>query len=204
LDSGKSLPNPDSLLINGQKNAAVFTGLAGNHFNQQTPWLWNTHHSFRFPFKLELSMVINFGTLKLFSGKTYKFRVSNVGLSTSFNFRIQGHDLKLIEVEGAHTMMDSYSSIDVHVGQSFTVLVTLKGPISDYAIIASTRFTGPIVLTTTATLRYAGSNTKAPIPLPQGPPTNDVQWSMQQARTIRYYFFIYFTKFISSKINKKS
>jgi len=149
-------------------------------------------------------MVINFGTLKLFSGKTYKFRVSNVGLSTSFNFRIQGHDLKLIEVEGAHTMMDSYSSIDVHVGQSFTVLVTLKGPISDYAIIASTRFTGPIVLTTTATLRYAGSNTKAPIPLPQGPPTNDVQWSMQQARTIRYYFFIYFTKFISSKINKKS
>ncbi|XP_014509508.1 L-ascorbate oxidase homolog [Vigna radiata var. radiata] len=146
LDSGKHLPDPDSLLINGQKNAAVFTGLPG---------------------------------------KTYKLRVSNVGLSTSFNFRIQGHDLKLIEVEGAHTIMESYSSLDVHVGQSVTVLVTLNGPIADYAIIASSRFTGPNLLTTTATLRYAASNTKSPIPLPQGPPINDVQWSMEQARTIR-------------------
>jgi len=112
--------------------------------------------------------------------------VSNVGLSTSFNFRIQGHEMKLIEVEGAHTIMESYNSLDVHVGQSVTVLVTFNGPIADYAIIASTRFTGPSLLTTTATLRYAGSNTKSPIPLPQGPPTNDVQWSMEQARTIRY------------------
>ncbi|WVZ25247.1 hypothetical protein V8G54_003791 [Vigna mungo] len=146
LDSGKHLPDPDSLLINGQKNAAVFTGLPG---------------------------------------KTYKLRVSNVGLSTSFNFRIQGHDLKLIEVEGAHTIMESYTSLDVHVGQSVTVLVTLNGPIADYAIIASSRFTGPNLLNTTAILRYAGSNTQSPIPLPQGPPTNDVQWSMEQARTIR-------------------
>ncbi|CAJ1942717.1 unnamed protein product [Sphenostylis stenocarpa] len=146
LDAGKSLPYPDALLINGQKNAAVFTGLAG---------------------------------------KTYKFRVSNVGLSTSFNFRIQGHELKLIEVEGAHTIQESYKSLDVHVGQSVTVLVTLSGLISDYAIIASSRFTGPSVLTTTATLRYAGSSSKAPIPLPQGPETNDVQWSMEQVRTIR-------------------
>jgi len=94
--------------------------------------------------------------------------------------------MKLIEVEGAHTIMESYNSLDVHVGQSVTVLVTFNGPIADYAIIASTRFTGPSLLTTTATLRYAGSNTKSPIPLPQGPPTNDVQWSMEQARTIRY------------------
>jgi len=35
LDIGKSLPNPDSLLINGQQNGAVFSGLAGNHFHQQ-------------------------------------------------------------------------------------------------------------------------------------------------------------------------
>ena len=136
--------------------------------------------------------------MKLFTGKTYKLRVSNVGLSTSFNFRIQGHDLKLIEVEGAHTIMESYNSLDVHVGQSVTVLVTLHGPTSDYAIIASTRFTGPSVLTATATLRYAGSNTKAPIPLPQGPPTNDVQWSMEQARSIRYciYFYLFYKTYL--------
>ncbi|KHM99212.1 L-ascorbate oxidase like [Glycine soja] len=58
-------------------------------------------------------------------------------------------------------------------------------PISDYTIVASSRFTDPIVLTTTATLRYSGSNSKAPIPLPSGPATNDVEWSIKQARTIR-------------------
>lgn len=62
-------------------------------------------------------MVINFGSkLNNFSGKTYKFRVSNVGMSTSFNFRIQGHLLKIIEVEGSHTIQESYDSLDVHVG----------------------------------------------------------------------------------------
>ncbi|KAI4386701.1 hypothetical protein MLD38_004610 [Melastoma candidum] len=54
-------------------------------------------------------------------GKTYLFRVSNTGLSKSFNFRIQGHTLKLVEVEGSHTIQNVYDSIDVHVGQSIAV-----------------------------------------------------------------------------------
>ncbi|XP_041005220.1 L-ascorbate oxidase homolog [Juglans microcarpa x Juglans regia] len=116
-------------------------------------------------------------------GKTYKFRVSNVGIETSINFRIQGHALKLIEVEGAHTLQDTYQSLDVHVGQSLAVLVTLNGPSKDYFIVASTRFTKPI-LTTTAYLRYAGSTTQASGPLPTGP-TYHIHWSMKQARTIR-------------------
>ncbi|KAG5028679.1 hypothetical protein JHK87_012193 [Glycine soja] len=73
----------------------------------------------------------------------------------------------------------------VFIGEAVTVLVTLSAPISDYTIVASSRFTDPIVLTTTATLRYSGSNSKAPIPLPSGPATNDVEWSIKQARTIR-------------------
>ncbi|GMY11697.1 L-ascorbate oxidase homolog [Fagus crenata] len=116
-------------------------------------------------------------------GKTYKFRVSNVGIATSINFRIQGHVLKLIEVEGAHTLQENYESIDVHVGQSIAVLVTLNESTKDYFIVASTRFTKPI-LNTTATLRYAGSNTGASGPLPIGP-TYQIHWSMKQARTIR-------------------
>ncbi|KEH20499.1 putative L-ascorbate oxidase [Medicago truncatula] len=116
------------------------------------------------------------------AGKTYKFRVSNVGMATSINFRIQGHSLKLIEVEGAHTLQETYESLDVHVGQSMTVLVTLDKSIGDYYIVASTRFTNPI-LTTTATLRYSGSNSKASGLLPVGP--TDVEWSIKQARTIR-------------------
>lgn len=127
--------------------------------------------------------LIRFGWVGFFSGKTYKFRVSNVGIETSINFRIQGHGLKLIEVEGAHTLQDTYQSLDVHVGQSVAVLVTLNGSAMDYFIIASTRFTKPI-LTTTAYLRYAGSKTQASGPLTTGP-TYEIHWSMKQARTIR-------------------
>ncbi|KAM3286283.1 hypothetical protein P3S67_025082 [Capsicum chacoense] len=52
----------------------------------------------------------------------------------------------------------------------------------DYYIVASTRFTKPI-LTVTAILHYQGSNIPASKPLPVGP-TYQVQWSMKQARTI--------------------
>ncbi|CAA7035819.1 unnamed protein product [Microthlaspi erraticum] len=116
-------------------------------------------------------------------GKTYKFRVSNVGIETSINFRIQNHTMTLIEVEGAHTLQESYESLDVHVGQSVTVLVTLKASVRDYYIVASTRFTKPI-LNTTASLRYVGSKNAASGPLPIGP-TYHIHWSMKQARTIR-------------------
>ncbi|GLU19973.1 hypothetical protein SLE2022_361930 [Rubroshorea leprosula] len=117
-------------------------------------------------------------------GKTYKFRISNVGITTSINFRIQGHTMILIEVEGAHTMQDVYESLDIHVGQSVAVLVTLHSPqLKDFYIVASTRFTKPF-LTTTAILHYSGSNTPASLPLPIGP-TYQVHRSMKQARTIR-------------------
>ncbi|CAN1225281.1 L-ascorbate oxidase homolog [Linum grandiflorum] len=69
-------------------------------------------------------------------------------------------------------------------GQSVTVLVRLHAPVvKDYFIVASSRFTKPI-LTTTAILKYAGSTTPASNPLPIGP-TYHLHWSMKQARTIR-------------------
>ena len=126
-----------------------------------------------------------------------------MGIATSINFRIQGHVLKLIEVEGAHTLQETYESLDIHVGQSVAVLVTLNGSPKDYFIVASTRFTKPI-LTTTAILRYAGSNIAASQPLPIGP-TYQIHWSMKQARTIRFicllkiffFFFFFFYLFVS-------
>ncbi|KAJ0096808.1 hypothetical protein Patl1_28775 [Pistacia atlantica] len=118
------------------------------------------------------------------SGKTYMFKISNVGLSTSFNFRIQGHTMKLVEVEGSHTIQNIYDSLDVHVGQSLSVLVTLNQSPKDYYIVASTRFTKQ-VLTATAVLHYANSKAPASGPLPAAP-SNQLHWSMQQARTFRW------------------
>ncbi|KAJ4714954.1 L-ascorbate oxidase-like [Melia azedarach] len=144
LDSGKSLPFPDGVLING----LTHTTFSGDQ------------------------------------GKTYMFRISNVGLSTSFNFRIQSHTMKLVEVEGSHTVQKLYDSLDVHLGQSITVLVTLNQPPKDYYIVASTRFTEKI-LTATAVLRYTNSQSPASGPLPAGP-TTDVHWSMKQAESFRW------------------
>ncbi|KAL5984103.1 hypothetical protein ACLOJK_018205 [Asimina triloba] len=116
-------------------------------------------------------------------GKTYRFRISNVGLENSLNFRIQGHKMKLVEVEGTHTVQTEYSSLDVHVGQSYSVLVLADQPAQDYYIVASSRFT-TTVLTTTAVLHYANSAGPVSGP-PPGGPTIQIDWSLNQARSIR-------------------
>lgn len=116
-------------------------------------------------------------------GKTYRLRISNVGLRNSLNFRIQGHSMKLVEVEGTHTVQTSLDWLDVHVGQSYSVLVTADQPPSDYQIIVSTRFEYT-VLTTTALLRYAASTGPSSAPLLPAP--TDVQSSLGQARSVRY------------------
>ncbi|XP_062188375.1 L-ascorbate oxidase homolog [Phragmites australis] len=117
-------------------------------------------------------------------GKTYRFRVTNVGLATSLNIRFQGHTMKLVEVEGSHTMQTTYSSLDVHLGQSYSVLLTADQPGFDYAIVVSTRFTSKII-SSTAILHYTNSAGKAPGPLPGGP-TIQIDWSLNQARSIRW------------------
>ncbi|KAG8368032.1 hypothetical protein BUALT_Bualt15G0003000 [Buddleja alternifolia] len=116
-------------------------------------------------------------------GKTYRLRISNVGLRNSLNFRIQGHMMKLVEVEGTHTVQTTISSLDVHVGQSYSVLVTADQPPQDYYIAVSTRFTTQ-VLTTTGVLHYTNSRKPVSGPPPPGP-TTDIQWSLNQARSVR-------------------
>ncbi|KAL3627461.1 hypothetical protein CASFOL_028824 [Castilleja foliolosa] len=122
-------------------------------------------------------------TFTVEQGKTYRFRISNVGTATSINFRIQGHLMKLVEVEGSHTIQNTYSSLDVHLGQSYSVLVTCNQPAKDYYVVVSSRFTSR-VLTTTAVLHYRNSFMKVSGPLPGGP-TTQIDWSLNQARTIR-------------------
>ncbi|PPS11581.1 hypothetical protein GOBAR_AA09057 [Gossypium barbadense] len=116
-------------------------------------------------------------------GKTYRLRISNVGLQNSLNFRIQNHRLTLVEVEGTHTLQTTYSSIDLHLGQSCSVLFKADQPAKDYYIAVSTRFTSR-VLTSTAILRY--SNSAGPVSgPPPGGPTIQIDWSLNQARSIR-------------------
>ncbi|XP_010532249.1 PREDICTED: monocopper oxidase-like protein SKS1 [Tarenaya hassleriana] len=163
LDSGKELGMPDGVLINGKG-----------------------------PFKYNSSVPdgIEYETVHVDPGKTYRIRVHNVGVSTSLNFRIQEHKLLLVEAEGHYTSQANFTDFDIHVGQSYSFLVTMdQNATSDYYIVASARFVNETVwqrVTGVAILHYSNSKGPASGPLPA--PTTDVsnQWSaMNQPRAIR-------------------
>lgn len=133
---------------------------------------------------------IDHATFNVDPGKTYRIRVHNVGISTSLNFRIQNHNLLLVETEGTYTVQQNYTSLDIHVGQSYSFLVTMdQNASSDYYMVASARFVNKSSwarVTGVAILHYSNSKGKASGPLPD--PPNDVynpSFSMNQARSIR-------------------
>ncbi|PSS04071.1 Monocopper oxidase-like protein [Actinidia chinensis var. chinensis] len=165
LNAGKDLGMPDGVLINGKG-----------------PYRYNT------------TLVpdgIEYETIDVHPGKTYRIRVHNVGMSTSLNFRIQNHNLLLAEAEGSYTVQQNYTSLDIHVGQSSSFLVTMdQNASTDYYIVASARFVNESLwkrVTGVAILRYSNSKGKASGPLPDAPNDQfDKTFSMNQARSIRW------------------
>ncbi|KAK1697678.1 hypothetical protein QYE76_014375 [Lolium multiflorum] len=121
------------------------------------------------------------------AGRTYRLRVSNVGARTSLCFRVQGHKMLLVEAEGAYTAQKLYASLDVHPGQSFSVLVTADQPPRAYYMVVSSLFVGP-ELYGVGTIRYAGANEHPPsgnAPLDERSSHNSYNRSMEQAKSIR-------------------
>ncbi|XP_078446165.1 monocopper oxidase-like protein SKU5 [Wolffia australiana] len=167
LDDGKSLRMPDGVLINGKG-----------------PYRYNT------------SLVpdgIPYETFNVHPGKTYRIRVHNVGISTSLNFRIQNHNLLLVETEGSYTVQQNYTNLDIHVGQSYSFLITMdQNASSDYYVVASARFVNEsqwprVRVSGVAVLHYSNSKINASGPLPD-PPSDlfDKTFSMNQAKSIRW------------------
>ncbi|XP_059666960.1 monocopper oxidase-like protein SKU5 [Cornus florida] len=164
LDTGKDLGMPDGVLINGKG-----------------PYRYNT------------TLVpdgIGYETINVDPGKTYRIRVHNVGVSTCLNFRIQSHNLLLAETEGYYTSQQNFTSVDIHVGQSYSFLVTMdQNASSDYYIVASARFVNQSLwqrVTGVAILHYSNSKGNAAGPLPD--PPNDVydtSYAPNQAMSIR-------------------
>ncbi|CAD6333467.1 unnamed protein product [Miscanthus lutarioriparius] len=117
------------------------------------------------------------------AGKTYRLRVCNTGIKASLNFRIQGHHMTLVELEGSHTLQDIYDSLDVHVGHCLSVLVTADQKPGDYYMVASTRFIHD-AKSAKAVVRYAGSSAPPPAEMPE--PPAGWAWSINQARSFRW------------------
>ncbi|EER93966.1 monocopper oxidase-like protein SKU5 [Sorghum bicolor] len=165
LDKGNDLGMPDGVLINGKG-----------------------------PYRYNHSLVpagIEYETFNVHPGRTYRIRVHNVGTSTSLNFRIQGHNMVLVETEGSYTSQQNYTNLDVHVGQSYSFLVTTdQNASSDYYVVASARQVNESLwrrVTGVAVLRYSNSRAPASGPLPDPPQDqNDRTFSMNQARSVRW------------------
>ncbi|XP_051121484.1 monocopper oxidase-like protein SKS1 [Andrographis paniculata] len=163
LDNGEDLGMPDGVLINGKG-----------------PYRYNT----------SVPADIKYETINVDPGKTYRLRVHNVGSSTCLNFRIQNHSLVLVETEGYYTTQQTYTSMDICVGQSYTFLVSMdQNATSDYYIVASARFVNQTVwqrVTGVAILHYSNSQGPATGPLPAPPDDFYYQsYSMNQALSIR-------------------
>lgn len=121
-------------------------------------------------------------------GKTYLLRISNVGTAWSFNFRIQNHRMLLVETEGSYVNQIDLDSLDIHVGQSYSVLVTADQNAADYYIVASPKMSNATLndsLVGIAVLRYDNSTTQANGSLPSGPDPFDLEFSINQAKSIR-------------------
>ncbi|XP_076886083.1 monocopper oxidase-like protein SKU5 [Bidens hawaiensis] len=129
---------------------------------------------------------VEYQVINVEPGKTYRSRVHNVGISTSVNFRIQNHNLLLVETEGSYTVQQNYTNMDIHVGQSFSFLVTMDQTGSnDYYIVATPRFVNSTKASGVAVLHYSNSQGPASGPLPDIPNESDPSFSMNQARSIR-------------------
>lgn len=96
----------------------------------------------------------------------------------------------LVETEGSYTVQQNYTNMDIHVGQSYSFLVTMdQNASNDYYIVASARFVNATTMaevTGVAILHYSNSQGPASGPLPVGPNEADTYGSMNQARSIRY------------------
>ncbi|CAN1238521.1 Monocopper oxidase-like protein SKU5 [Linum grandiflorum] len=126
-----------------------------------------------------------------FSGKTYRFRISNVGTALSFNFRIQNHQMVVVETEGSYTNQITLDSLDVHVGQSYSVLVTMNQNEADYYMVASPKLinvseSNNSSLVGVGVLHYSNSAANISGPLPSGPDSFDLDFSINQAKSVRW------------------
>lgn len=121
------------------------------------------------------------------AGTTYRIRISNVGIAWSFNFRIQNHTMVLVETEGSYTNQVTLDSLDVHVGQSYSVLVTADQDSGDYYMVAAPKLRNAADSSRygVGVLHYEDSYFPPSEALPSGPDPFDLEFSINQARSIR-------------------
>ncbi len=71
-------------------------------------------------------------------GKTYLFRIINIGAFAGQYFWFEGHTMRIVEVDGIYTEAAEADLIYITAAQRYSVLVTMKNDTStNYAYVGS-------------------------------------------------------------------
>lgn len=145
--------------------------LSKSRYHTQVPDLLKIYESPSNPSGAEPipdSVLINDGQPAVYpveAGKTYLFRVLNIGAFPSFYFNIDGHDFEIVEMDGVYTQPTTAKTFIVGAAMRYGILVTAKEGASgnfDIAALVDTSFfrdvsqfkSSPVVH---ATLQYDAS-----------------------------------------------
>ncbi|KAF8490612.1 laccase [Gautieria morchelliformis] len=74
-------------------------------------------------------------TIAFVPGRTYRLRIVNTSAFSMFYFRIEGHDMRIIEVDGTDIQEFPTSLIAITVAQRYSVLVTARNDTSGNYVI---------------------------------------------------------------------
>ncbi|KAG5643712.1 hypothetical protein DXG03_009761 [Asterophora parasitica] len=119
---GGAEPVPDSALVYFAQNASYLGPIAGKHPSPTTSAVGFNENA----------------TLPFQPGKTYRLRIINTSAFAAFFFWIDGHDMRIIEVDGTDVEESSIDLISITVAQRYSVLVTARNDTSaNWAIHAN-------------------------------------------------------------------
>lgn len=119
---GGAEPVPDSALIYFAQNASYLGPISGTHPDPVTAAVGFNENA----------------TLPFQPGKTYRLRIVNTSAFAMFYFWIDGHDMRIIEVDGTDVEESPTDLITVTVAQRYSILVTARNDTSqNWAIHAN-------------------------------------------------------------------
>ena len=77
-------------------------------------------------------------TIAVEPGKTYMFRIANIGAFAGQYLRFEGHTMRIVEVDGIYTEPAEAEEIYLTAAQRCSVLITMKNETdSNFAIAAN-------------------------------------------------------------------
>jgi len=117
---------------------------------------------------------VSLAVVNVRAGQRYRFRLVSISCDPSFTFSIDSHRMTIIEVDSTNVQPLVVDSLQIFVGQRYSVVVTANQPVDNYWIRALPQRRDFSNLNNLAVLRYAG----APEQNPAGDPNVNVPVSV--------------------------